>query len=449
LKQTALIRYDCPGLRIGQEGHRRRWVKVFWKGVGLRLLVLLAFLLLFLVVFPVADRGGRNVQGWSVGARVACKFSVGSAINSSPLVVNTPKPTVYFGSDDGKLWAIDLEGCAPAEGDWPFITGGPVRSSPAERGGIIYVSSDLDIGALRGAQGQVLALTSTGKLLWRFVTGGAVKSSPAVGTDGTTYVGADDGNLYAIGTDGRLKWAFPGQPEIRTGFSIVIAGPIRSSPRIGPDGTIYVGADNGAVYALLPAERAEEGGLKAGNWPFHTGPHNLLFVEAPPLLITLGPAVRSSPAIGQDGTIYIGADDGNLYAIAPDGTERWRFHTGGEIHSSPDIGEDGKIYFGSSDGYLYALNPDGKEHCRLRTGGSIHSSPRVYKDDQEGTLVFVGSDDGRLYIFAINAACRTLLTYSTEGPVRTKPAVREVASWRLMVIFGSQDGNLYILNFWL
>jgi outer membrane protein assembly factor BamB len=28
--------------------------------------------------------------------------------------------------------------------------------------------------------------------------------------------------------------------------------------------------------------------------------------------LTTGVAVRSSPAIGSDGTIYVGADDGNL-----------------------------------------------------------------------------------------------------------------------------------------
>ena len=51
----------------------------------------------------------------------------------------------------------------------------------------------------------------------------------------------------------------------------------------------------------------------------------------------------SSPAIGTDGTIYVGSDDGNLYAVNPDGTLEWTFATGGNVYSSPAIGNDGTI----------------------------------------------------------------------------------------------------------
>ena len=65
----------------------------------------------------------------------------------------------------------------------------------------------------------------------------------------------------------------------------------------------------------------------------------------------------SSPAIGFDGTIYMGATEANkLYAINPDGTVKWAFQTGGTVHSSPSIGSDGTIYVGSGDGNIYAIN---------------------------------------------------------------------------------------------
>ena len=60
-----------------------------------------------------------------------------------------------------------------------------------------------------------------------------------------------------------------------------------------------------------------------------------------------GDWVRSSPAIGSDGTIYVGSDDDNLYAINPDGSMKWRFKTGSYVFSSPAIGSDGTIYVGS------------------------------------------------------------------------------------------------------
>ena len=44
-----------------------------------------------------------------------------------------------------------------------------------------------------------------------------------------------------------------------------------------------------------------------------------------------------------------------------DGTQKWSFTTGGGVISSPAIGADGTIYVGSVDGQLYVLNPDGTQ----------------------------------------------------------------------------------------
>jgi len=42
-----------------------------------------------------------------------------------------------------------------------------------------------------------------GTVLWEFETGRAVRSSPAIGPDGTVYVGSWDKKLYAIKTDSK------------------------------------------------------------------------------------------------------------------------------------------------------------------------------------------------------------------------------------------------------
>ena len=73
-----------------------------------------------------------------------------------------------------------------------------------------------------------------------------------------------------------------------------------------------------------------------------------------------GDRVYSSPAIGEDGIIYVGSEDTHkVFAINLDGTKKWEYSTGGTVYSSPAIGSDGTIYIGSNDRYLYALNPDG------------------------------------------------------------------------------------------
>jgi outer membrane protein assembly factor BamB len=44
-----------------------------------------------------------------------------------------------------------------------------------------------------------------------------------------------------------------------------------------------------------------------------------------------------------------------LYAINPDGTLKWKHKTESSIGSSSAIAEDGTLYVGCDDGYLYAF----------------------------------------------------------------------------------------------
>jgi large repetitive protein len=66
--------------------------------------------------------------------------------------------------------------------------------------------------------------------------------------------------------------------------------------------------------------------------------------------------VGSSPAVDVDGTIYVGSDDHNLYAVNPDGSLKWLFPAGPIVYSSPAVDVDGTIYFGSYDFNLYAVH---------------------------------------------------------------------------------------------
>ena len=79
----------------------------------------------------------------------------------------------------------------------------------------------------------------TGVKLWEFETGGDVCPSPAIGSDGTVYVGSNDRKLYAInGKSGLKLW------EFETGSEVT------SSPAIGPDSTVYVGSYGNKLYAI-------------------------------------------------------------------------------------------------------------------------------------------------------------------------------------------------------
>jgi len=72
--------------------------------------------------------------------------------------------------------------------------------------------------------------------------------------------------------------------------------------------------------------------------------------------------VNSSPAIGSDGTVYVGGSyDKKLYALSgKTGDKLWEFETGRNVRSSPAIGPDGTVYVGSLDNKLYAIKTDSK-----------------------------------------------------------------------------------------
>ena len=100
---------------------------------------------------------------------------------------------------------------------WEFETGGGVFSSPAIRSdGTVYVGSD-DL--------KLYAINKLGDKLWEFETGGFVHSSPAIGPDGTVYVGSYDKKLYAIKTDSKVlaksPWPMRGQNLRHTGRALV------------------------------------------------------------------------------------------------------------------------------------------------------------------------------------------------------------------------------------
>src|SRR5208337_292797 len=127
---------------------------------------------------------------------------------------------------------------------------------------------------------------------------------------------------------------------------------------------------------------------------------------------TTGGVVYSSPAVA-DGTVYIGSEDKNLYAVdARTGKEKWRFAMGGWVYSSPAVA-NGIVYAGTSyeslydlkgaNGSLYAIDATtGKEKWRFVTGDWMYSSLAVANG-----VVYVGSRDKNLYAIGANTSSPT------------------------------------------
>ncbi len=146
--------------------------------------------------------------------------------------------------------------------------------------------------------------------------------------------------------------------------------------------------------------------------------------------------VDSAPAIGADGTVYFGCWNGNLYAVnGADGREKWKLSVGAIVISSPAIGPDGTIYIGSDDYGLHAVGKDGIERWRFLARNAIESSPAVAAD---GTIYF-GSNDRSIY--AINPDGSKKWQVETLSTVASSPAIDVDGT----IYVGSYDGFLYAL----
>ena len=281
---------------------------------------------------------------------------------------------------------------------WRYLAGHSIVCAPAiDENGIIY------FGEIYGDNHYLYALYPNGTLKWKYHAGGSIFGSPAIGNDGTIYFGSDNHYINALYPNCTLKWRY------QTGHVVY------SSPAIGQDGTVYCGSHDTYLYALYPNNGSLKWKYKTGNWirtsPCISDDGTIYVVSLDGYLHAINPdgslkwktnvGAGTSPTIGQDGTIYCGWD--HLYAINPtNGSVKWTFDVGGTIEGgTPCNSVDGTIYVGTSDGgELIAINPDGTLKWRKHIG-ECQSAPAIGKD---GT-VYVGSDydpgKGGLHAFGI------------------------------------------------
>ena len=353
----------------------------------------------------LGNTGAAASAGSALRGTVKWVFPTGAAVHSSPAVVDG---TVYVGSRDGRLYALDA---ATGAKRWEYRTGSWVESSPAVVDGSVYFGSQ---------DGMLRALdAASGALRWEFDADFGVDSSPAV-AGGIVYFGADRGLFALDAATGEHRWSLDvgrlvGSPVVANGIVYVGSlqafdahrgwrrlrfrtyGRVASNVAVA-DSTVY--AVNMAGRALAIDGRARNTPLEhhikqytiqlwaMGLWPrpkpqsgslwalrldqggAFTSPvlaHGAMYVAGERGLAAVDlatrevrwsspaeTAFRSSPALAGD-TLYLGGTDGAVYAVdARSGRERWRVPTGGRVSSSPAV-VDGVLYVGSHDGNVYAI----------------------------------------------------------------------------------------------
>ena len=308
---------------------------------------------------PALGHDGSVYLGFSVGR--------GNAARTTFYALKAPAS----GTEAQVAWSVDF-------GE------GQMTSSPT-------VGPDGTIYAVSGP-GKLYAIAPDGTVKWTAQTGPTLRSTPALGADGAVYQPSTDGKLYTVlppasadSKEGIVSWTFDfgqhlGKTPLLTkaggfgGGSGIGSG---ASPTIGPDRTIYIGANNSNFYAINP-----DGSLK---WLY----------EAERELA----GIWATAALSADATtLFFGANKGGIYALNTlDGSLRWQFPIYGSVYSSPALDHQGTLYTGSTIGHVYALDStSGHVVFDYDAGAQVWSAPSILPNgtvfiaDRKGRAVLLG-----------------------------------------------------------
>ena len=254
-----------------------------------------------------------------------------------------------------------------------------------ERGTVYNVNS---------ATGAILRTSPTS-------TYGYIYASPEVDAAGTIYFGTSGGYIHAVSAAGAKVW------------SVFVSGKYTLKPLIGTDNTIFLASTDGQRLVALDSATG------ARRWTF----------------TSIG-KIRGNPVIVNNYALF-GTDDGYVYCINPDGTQRWRFRSpGGKFLTSPVLSRDLKTaYLSQEQDVVFALDTStGMERWRYALKGKI-TAPVL---DVDNGIIVGAYDKSLVRLDAQGRATFNVLTedHVLKAPVTTANAdtLIQVGDHRMMAI---------------
>lgn len=238
-------------------------------------------------------------------------FDTGStqAIVGGTLVSNG---NVYFGSSDGKLYAINADTMQKV---WQFPYNGSVGkiwSTPVTDGSTIYVTSlDKKLYAIDA---------NTGNKKWELATDGAIVGSPVI-YNNTIYFGSIDRHVYAVNPDGTLKWKSTVPTKGWFWTSVVINNNVVYAPCL--DGKVYL-LDAGTGASVADA-------------------------------VSLDSQISSQPVVAGNAVI-VASQAGHVYAIDTTSYQKRELNNLSQTINAPLAAGNGSIFVHTSDDTLSALD---------------------------------------------------------------------------------------------
>jgi outer membrane protein assembly factor BamB len=327
----------------------------------------------------------------------SCAGGTGTATSWPGLTVDAKNKVGYLAYNE-LVYAINLENGQeiwkyPPKTDPKLTFFAPPVLTPD--GQLLVAGYDHAIHSLNSANGQ----ENQGN--WPFQgANNRYVASPLVAND-KVFAPNSNGTLYVLDLTGKLLWEYHTKE------------PLWATPATNGN-VIYLPSMDHHIYAL----DAQSGELI---WQSKD----------------LGGAVVGTPAIGPDGTLYVGSFGQLMNALNPqNGEVIWSKSTTGWIWGGPAL-DQGVLYFGDLDGVFYAMNAaDGSIRWQTpptnNTTSSIPDRPLVISDTvyftSENGILFAASTadgnprsilqvDGKLYASPQVIGDLILLTQVGKGPI--------------------------------
>lgn len=268
--------------------------------------------------------GGRDnkIHCYDLQGRMVWETRTGNDMDSNPVVIDGRG---YVGGEDKHLYSFDA---ATGKILWKSeLTNGSIESSPC------VVDNRVIAGS---AFGTLLCCdAATGKTLWKFRTRGDTDSTVAA-WDGRLYVGCAAKppkekikDWHNLGETGHL-WCVD-QARGKPLWHVAMARGIWATVALNPEmGRLYVGCNNGILYAMRMADGRVVWKRKLGNriW---------------------------GSAVVVDGCVLVGVRNGRLWCLdEKTGKPLWMFDDGFDIDATPCVA-GGMVVIGSQNGWVYGI----------------------------------------------------------------------------------------------
>lgn len=295
-------------------------------------------------------------------------------------------------------------------------------SVPARAPRFLTVTAALALALAAPVRSPAAGPETAANPAWTFAARGPVFST-ASSADGVIFIGSDDGHVYALDAgDGTQRW------------SQSLGAPVRSRPWI--DGAlVYVVCGNDA-FALAREDgsirwtfsaRDSHGAAPADRWDYH-----------------------QSSIVGHGRLLYYGAGNGTFYALDRlSGAPQFTFATDGQaaIRATPVVSGH-VVYFGDWNGMIYALDAT---HGLLRWKRATMDGPKPYPQFG-GAVSALVAHEGRLLFGLRNpdVICLDLTTGDKAWTFTAKdgswvPGTPVIAG-ETVYITGSDDHTVHALD---